>query len=295
MVDALIHAAPNTFIDVCQEYLGRCTVYFHKDAWKTNASGTVLITPLPTPTVFPVWYRFYPRGAGPLDVPEPHVTIYWGPFDFSTKEGTIPTGQVGGEAAFEIVELWLKHVGPNNELLHGWNMLEVGSPEPGHTHSWPQIPTWTQDAGPHNLQIEATVRNMSDQLLTVRFRTQTCPRGQGPYQIPPCGEVVDSEASVTVAPGQTVLLPIWQLRMWSENITEHNWIVDAVTGAIYNALVRYWDNYEYQADDWFLEINSTGGGAGASKWLIGGIVAFALLAVGAEGAIQYRKRKKPRV
>jgi hypothetical protein len=77
--------------------------------------------------------------------------------------------------------------------------------------------------------------------------------------IPPCGSLLDSAASVTIAPGETKLLPIWQLQMWSENIDEHNEIVD-VNGTVYNCLVDYWDNATYRADDWYTPVDTAGVG-----------------------------------
>lgn len=163
---------------------------------------------------------------------------------------------------FEIVGLWVKHVNAcaGNALIRAWDMLnQVGSPEPGHTHTWPEIPPYTPDMCGHNFQIEATVKNITSQTLKVRFRTQTCPRGSGPYQTPPCGLLVDSGAYVEIPPGGVVLLPIWQLQMWSENIDEHCWVVD-IDGYVYNCLVRYFDNWNYRADDWYIPINAAGVG-----------------------------------
>lgn len=88
MVDALIHGPPNTGITVCQEALRSCTVQLGQ-LGTTDSAGNVFITGLFHSILFPIWYRFYPTSSGPDG---PHVTLYWGLFDLSQKEGTI-----GGE------------------------------------------------------------------------------------------------------------------------------------------------------------------------------------------------------
>ena len=71
----------------------------------------------------------------------------------------------------------------------------------------------------------------------------------------PCGDLVDSGAAATVGPYGTVLMPI-QLRMWPKDIDQHCEIVDANDQTVYNCLVRYRDNAEYRADDWYIPIGS---------------------------------------
>jgi hypothetical protein len=198
------------------------------------------------------------------------ISEYVGPFWLDIlgngRVGVIvlPTG--GAVSHFEITGLFVKHLDANRNLIRAWDMLaEVGSPEPGHDygicvpyyggevcHRWPKIPANA------NYSIECYAKNLTDSAKTVRFRTQTCPRGTSglpPMPIPPCGQLVDSGASVTIQPGETKQLPIWYDVMWSENIDEHNEIVD-VNGQVYNCLVLYVDNTEYRADDWFTPIDS---------------------------------------
>jgi hypothetical protein len=172
---------------------------------------------------------------------------------------------------FEIRELWVKWM-ENGTAKQSWNMLQdVGSPEPTHTHTWPKIPEWNQNMGGFNYQIEATILNKTSETLNLKFRTQTCPRdtiGLPPMPKPPCGDLVDSSAAVTVGPYGTVLMPVFQLRMWGKDIDQHCEIVDANDQTVYNCLVPYNDNSEYRADDWYMPIDSTGalGTQSASIW-----------------------------
>jgi len=173
---------------------------------------------------------------------------------------------------FKIDMFWVKWVesgiGNVDVVKQAWDMLaNVGSP--GHL-SPIQVPAWESIVGPHNLQVEVTAHqiNASDAFnpfagLNVRLRVQVCPRntsGLPPLPIPPCGQLLDSGASV-FAPAKSVLgttfsvlLPIWQLQMWSENIDLHLEIVD-VDGTVYNCLVPYYDNAGYRADDFYVPIN----------------------------------------
>ena len=73
---------------------------------------------------------------------------------------------------------------------------------------------------------------------------------------PPCGDLVDSGAAVTVGPYGTVLMPVFQLRMWGKDIDQHCEIVDANDRTVYNCLVPYYDNATYRADDWYIPIDS---------------------------------------
>jgi hypothetical protein len=172
---------------------------------------------------------------------------------------------------FEIRELWIKWIEDGN-VKQAWNMLhDVGSPESRHTHTWPKIPEWKQSMGGFNLQIEATIVNKTSTTLSLKFRTQTCPRGTHglpPMPKPPCGDLVDSGAAVTVGPYGTILMPVFQLRMWPKDIDQHCEIVDAKDQTVYNCLVPYTDNAEYRADDWYIPIDSVGaaGMPGASLW-----------------------------
>ena len=172
---------------------------------------------------------------------------------------------------FEIRELWIKWM-ENGNVKQAWNMLhDVGSPEPRHTHTWPKIPEWKQSMGGFNFQIEATIVNKTSATLNLKFRTQTCPRGTyglPPMPKPPCGDLVDSGAAVTVGPYGTILMPVFQLRMWPKDIDQHCEIVDANDQTVYNCLVPYTDNAEYRADDWYIPIDSVGaaGMPGASLW-----------------------------
>jgi hypothetical protein len=75
---------------------------------------------------------------------------------------------------------------------------------------------------------------------------------------PPCGDLVDSGAAVTIGPYGTALMPVFQLRMWGKNIDQHCEIVDANDQTVYNCLVPYKDNAEYRADDWYIPIDSVG-------------------------------------
>jgi len=56
--------------------------------------------------------------------------------------------------------------------------------------------------------------------------------------------------------------------MWGKNIDQHSEIVDANDQTVYNCLVRYRDNAEYRADDWYISIDSTVTAAmpGGSFW-----------------------------
>lgn len=157
--------------------------------------------------------------------------------------------------SYQVVGLWVKQM-KNGQLVKAWDMLnQVGSPNTG---VCPEIPEWTSDQGDFNFQIEVTAKNLGTVARPVKFRTQTCPKGTGgipPMPIPPCGGLVDS-GTVTIAPGETKLLPIWQLRMWSVNIDQHCEIVDE-NGYVYNSWVMYYDNAGYQADDFYIPINVT--------------------------------------
>ena len=157
--------------------------------------------------------------------------------------------------------LWVKWMKPDGVAVYrAWDILALGTQSPISL----AIPAWTQDQGGFNVQIEATVQNVTSERLSVVYRTQTCPKslggtyGGGGGPIPPCGLVVDS-AAVQVGPGETVLLPIWQLRMWSEPIREHNWIVDdgaldiTRLGTYYN-IAFPWQNWAYRQDDWFIDM-----------------------------------------
>jgi hypothetical protein len=172
---------------------------------------------------------------------------------------------------FEIRELWVKWM-ENGTVKQAWNMLQdVGSPEPTHVHTWPKIQEWNQNMGGFNYQIEATILNKTSATLNLKFRTQTCPRdtiGLPPMPKPPCGDLVDSSAAVTVGPFGTVLMPVFQLRMWGKDIDQHCEIVDANDQTVYNCLVPYNDNSEYRADDWYIPIDATSalGTRSASIW-----------------------------
>ena len=155
--------------------------------------------------------------------------------------------------------LWVKWM-ENGVVKQAWNMLtNVGSPETRHTHIWPKIPEWNQSMGGFNFQIEATILNKTNTTLGLKFRTQSCPRGTSglpPMPKPPCGDLVDSAAAVTVGPYGTVLMPVFQLRMWGKDIDQHCEIVDANDQTVYNCLVPYYDNATYRADDWYIPIDS---------------------------------------
>lgn len=215
-------------------------------------------------------------------------------FDCSgpTQNLTMQTPPVGGGPQFEITSLFVKRVDAQGNQIQNWDMLnQVGSPEPGHTHEWPQIPAWTSEQGPHNFQIEAAAKNLTSQPLTVKFRTMTEGLTSGGH-----GDIVDSPESVTIPPGETMQLPIWQLRMWSENIHQHNWIVDAQTGQIYNCGVDYYDNnYHYypdtgyRADDWYIPVNVLGVPQLPSWWWI---LALAAIPIPVAIAVALRRRRK---
>jgi hypothetical protein len=113
--------------------------------------------------------------------------------------------------------------------------------------------------GGFNFQVEATLLNKTNATLGLKFRTQTCPRGTyglPPMPKPPCGDLVDSGAVVTVGPYGTVLMPVFQLRMWGKDIDQHCEVVDANDQTVYNCLVPYYDNATYRADDWYIPIDS---------------------------------------
>jgi hypothetical protein len=140
---------------------------------------------------------------------------------------------------FEIVQLFVKQVDAedNNLLVKQWNIL---------ASEVPAIPTYMGSL--HNFQIEATIKNRTNQALTVKYRTQT----EG-MKSATKGGLVES-ATITIQAGASAQLPIWQLKMWSEDIIQHNWIVDS-DGTVYNALVDYWANASYRADDWSFQIH----------------------------------------
>ncbi len=181
----------------------------------------------------------------------------------------MPTGLEAPQ--FKIDMLWLKWI-QNGVVKQAWDLLAaVGSPNSGKPR--PQIPAWTSDQGPHNLQLEVTAHNETTTGLNVKLRVQMCPRGISglpPMPKPPCGDLKDSGSSV-VAPGALVLptilgmvkttypvlLPIWQLQMWSESVDLHVEIVD-VDGTVYNTLIPYYDNSGYRADDFYQPIDVLG-------------------------------------
>ncbi|MGD0550946.1 MAG: hypothetical protein ABSA81_10460 [Candidatus Bathyarchaeia archaeon] len=169
----------------------------------------------------------------------------------------MPTGLPAPQFEMRMLEVkWME----NGVVKQAWNMLQdVGSPE--HTHFWPRIPEWNQRMGGFNFQIEATVLNKTSATLNLKFRTQTCSRGTyavPPMRKPPCGDLVESGAAATVGPYGTVLLPVFQLRMWSKDIDQHCEIVDANDHTVYNCLVPYYDNPTYLTDDWYIPIDALG-------------------------------------
>jgi hypothetical protein len=115
------------------------------------------------------------------------------------------------------------------------------------------------------LQVEVTARQRNELGLSilgsldVKLRAQICPSGAN-MGASSCGQLVDSGASVSIPPNYLLfppaatLLPIWQLRMWSENIKLHLEIVDAIDGVVYNCLVPYYDNAGWRADDFYVPI-----------------------------------------
>jgi hypothetical protein len=200
--------------------------------------------------------------------------------------------------AFEMVGLFVKQM-KNGAMVRNWDVLnKVGSPQWAAGHGTnPQIPAYTADQGGYNLQIEATVKSRLSSSVNVLFRTQTCPRGTSPIQIPPCGQNVDSPSYVSIAPGATVQLPIWELQMWSVSIDERCWVVDADTGEVYNVGLDYFDNnwlyypdIGYRADDWFIPIDVAGILSALPSWAWLGLGGLTAAAVAIELAIRRRKK-----